>query len=195
MSEELVIQTQDLMLYTVLPDEYLLLEKDFAHPSLWTKRGFSDPTKYFLNNKNPISHRLKLIKDNPDWAKYLLRVAVLNKSQAIIGSVGFHSAPDQTGMIEIGFGVDHGYENRGYGQQILHGMWSWVVNDPLVKLLRYTVSPNNLKSQHIINKLNFNLVGEQIDKEDGLEQIYELTASEYNANFHSNLSPNPNPIY
>ena len=86
-------------------------------------------------------------------------------------------------MIEIGFGVDKAYQNLGYGQEILHGMWSWIVNDPQVKTLRYTVSPDNLVSQHIIKNLGFKLVGEQMDERDGLEQIYELSSENYLANF------------
>jgi ribosomal-protein-alanine N-acetyltransferase len=105
------------------------------------------------------------------------------ESMEIIGSASFHNLPDENGMIEIGFGVDKAYQNLGYGQEILHGMWSWVVNDPQVKTLRYTVSPDNLVSQHIIKKLGFNLVGEQADKRDGLEQIYELSAEKYQSAF------------
>ena len=49
--------------------------------------------------------------------------------------------------------------------------------------LRYTVSPENLVSLHIIKKLNFNLIGEQIDEKDGLELIYELSSENYIVNF------------
>lgn len=86
-------------------------------------------------------------------------------------------------MIEIGFGVDRAYQGKGYGQELLHGMWSWVVNNPEVKTLRYTVSPDNLISQHIIKKLGFNLVGEQIDEEDEVEEIYEMSANRYQSTF------------
>jgi len=64
-------------------------------------------------------------------------------------------------------------------------MWSWIVNDPQVKTLRYTVSPDNLVSLHIIKKLNFNLIGEQIDEKDGLELIYELSAEKYQSTIGS----------
>ena len=116
-------------------------------------------------------------------AKYLLRVAVLKREQIIIASAGFHDGPDLNGMIEIGFGVDQAYQGKGYGQELLHGMWGWVIENPQVKTLRYTVSPDNLISQHIIKKLRFNLVGEQIDEEDGLEEIYELSADKYQETF------------
>ena len=183
MDQDLVIQTNRLLLCTVLPDEYERLALNQADPNLWVDRGFSDPDKYFLNNPNPIKYRLPRIKKNPEYAKYLLRVAVLKDNPIIIASAGFHNAPDSDGMIEIGFGVDKKYQGRGFGQEILHGMWNWVANDSLVKTLRYTVSPENLISQHIIKKLGFKHSGQQIDEEDGPEDIYELSASDYKLRF------------
>jgi len=58
-----------------------------------------------------------------------------------------------------------------------------VVEDPSVKTLRYTVSPNNTISEHIIKKFGFAHNGQQIDVEDGPEDIYELRASEYKLKF------------
>ena len=183
MDQDLVIQTNRLLLCTVLPDEYERLALNQADPNLWVDRGFSDPDKYFLNNPNPIKYRLPRVRQNPEYAKYLLRVAVLKDNPIIIASAGFHDAPDSDGMIEIGFGVDKKYQGRGFGQELLHGMWSWVVNDPQVKTLRYTVSPDNLISQNIIKKLGFKHIGQQIDDEDGPEDIYELSASDYKLKF------------
>lgn len=179
----MVITTKRLQLHTVLPDEYLLLQKDLAHPDLWHNRGFIDPIKYFASNPNPLKFRAPKIAANPEWAKYLLRVAVLRDNPIIIASIGFHDAPNATGMVEIGFGVDKAYQNLGYGQEALHGMWSWIIDDSQVKTLRYTVSPENKVSRHIIKKLGFNLVGEQIDEKDGLEQIYELPSDQYQSTF------------
>ena len=179
MDQDLVIQTKRLLLFTVLPSEYEVLAKDQADPKLWLDRGFSDPDKHFLTNQNPIKYRLPKVRQNPEYAKYLLRVAVLKDNPIIIASAGFHDAPDSDGMIEIGFGVHKKYQGNGYGQEILHGMWSWVVNDPLVKTLRYTVSPDNLISQHIIKKLGFEYKGQQIDEKDGPEDIYALSSNDY----------------
>ncbi len=181
--EDNPIHTKDLSLYIVLSSEYELLEADYAHPKLWLDRGFSDPHKYFLNNRNPIPYRINEVRKNPEAAKYLLRVAVLKQSMVVVGSAGFHNLPDENGMIEIGFGVDPAFQNKGYGKQILHGMWGWVVKEPGVKTLRYTVSPSNLISKQIIQKLEFKLVGEQMDDIDGVEEIYELSANDYKLRF------------
>ena len=183
MDQDLTIETERLNLHTVLPDEYPLLVQNLAHPNLWSNQSFTDPHQYFANNPNQIKYRAPRIAANPELAKYLLRVAVLKSEQIIIASAGFHDGPDINGMIEIGFGVDKAYQGKGYGKELLHGMWGWVVNNPDVKTLRYTVSPDNLISQHIIKKLRFNLVGEQIDEEDGLEEIYEMNSKDYRSAF------------
>ena len=142
---------------------------------------------YFLNNRNPIPYRINQVRTDPEAAKYLLRVAVLKQSMEIIGSAGFHNLPDEKGMIEIGFGIDPAFQNKGYGKQLLHGMWNWVVKDPRVKTLRYTVSPSNTISKSIIQKLKFNLVGKQVDDVDGVEEVYELNINEYKELYYKNL--------
>ena len=179
MDQDLVIQTKRLYLYTVLPNEYEALAIDQDDPKLWLDREFSDPNKHFLNNQNLIKYRLPKVRQNPEYAKYLLRVAVLKDNPIIIASAGFHDAPDSYGMIEIGFGVDRNYQGKGYGQEILHGMWSWVVNDPQVTTLRYTVSPDNVISQHIIKKLHFEYMCQQLDEVDGIEDVYEMKKQKY----------------
>ena len=102
-------------------------------------------------------------------------LAIEKASNEIIGSAGFHDFPNGDGMIEIGFGIVPEKQNQGYGKELLHGMWREITKRPDVKVLRYTVSPTNEPSVHIIKNLGFTLVGEQIDEEDGLELIYEMT--------------------
>jgi RimJ/RimL family protein N-acetyltransferase len=53
------------------------------------------------------------------------------------------------------------------------------VHEPRVKTLRYTVSPENFPSQAIIKKFGFAYCGQQIDEEDGPEDIYEMSADTY----------------
>jgi hypothetical protein len=66
--EDNLINTKDLILYTVKLAEYELLQADYAHPKHWLNRGFSDPYKYFLNNRNPIPiPRFNMA----NWAPYI----------------------------------------------------------------------------------------------------------------------------
>jgi len=110
-------------------------------------------------------------------------MAVLREEGVIVGSAGFHDLPDSQGMIEIGLGIEPAFRGRGLAQELLHGMWSWVVQQPGVLTLRYTVSPTNAPSVAIIRKCGFQHVGQQWDEVDGVEDIYELSARDYRRNF------------
>jgi hypothetical protein len=62
-------------------------------------------------------------------------------------------------------------------------MWGWVVTEPGVKTLRYTVSPTNIASIALINSFGFDFMGEQLDEVDGPESIYEISVDAYRKKF------------
>ena len=146
-------------------------------------QGFSNPYKHLIEGPSPLVHRIPRVKKEPSFAEIGLVLAIANGE--IIGSAGFHDFPDANGMIEIGFGIVPERQRQGYGIELLHGMWKAISERSDVKILRYTVSPENEASMHVIKKLDFELIGEQMDEEDGLELIYELSVEEYLKNFHS----------
>lgn len=182
---DLLIATSRLDLHTVRPGDYEKLDRDRADPALWVDRGFTNPHRHLVENPGPLPYRIPRIRQNPELAKYLLRLAVLRESGEIIGSTGFHAGPDEAGMIEIGMGVEENFRGRGFAQEMLHGMWGWVTANPQVKILRYTVSPTNEPSQAIIKKLGFDYCGQQMDEEDGPEDIFEMSADSYRLKFMS----------
>ena len=69
------------------------------------------------------------------------------------------------------------------GREALLGMWAWVVGQPGVQKLRYTVDPDNVASVALVQQFGFTNVGQQIDEEDGLEDIYELSATDFRKKF------------
>ena len=138
--------------------------------------GFSNPYKHLVEGPNPLRHRIPRVKKDPQFAEIGLVLAIADGQ--IVGSAGFHDYPDENGMIEIGFGIVPQRQNLGFGLELLKGMWKFISSDPKVKILRYTVSPNNEPSMHLICKLGFKKVGEQIDEEDALELTYEESISE-----------------
>jgi [ribosomal protein S5]-alanine N-acetyltransferase len=176
---DLLIRTERLDLHTVRPEDYALLALDRADARLWVDRGFANPHGHLVADPGPLPYRLPRIAADPLAAPYLLRMAVLREQAVIVGSAGFHDRPDEAGMIEIGLGIVPEWRGRGGAQELLHGMWGWVIDQPGVVTLRYTVSADNAPSQAIIRKLGFALVGEQIDEVDGPEDIFEMPASEY----------------
>ena len=143
----------------------------------------NNPFRHLIVGPSPLSFRIPRVKKDNEFAEIGLVLAIEKESNNLIGSAGFHDFPNPDGMIEIGFGIVPEKQRQGYGLELLHGMWHEIVKRKDAKILRYTVSPDNEASMHIINKLGFEQVGEQIDEEDGLELIFEMPILEYLAKY------------
>jgi RimJ/RimL family protein N-acetyltransferase len=176
-----VFTTSRILGYSLSLNDY----RDFeaGNEPIWP--GFKNPYKHLAEQPNPLRHRLPLVKENPSFAQIGLILAVEKFSREIIGSAGFHNFPNERGMIEVGFGIVSEKQNQGFGQELLLAMWDMICMRPDVNILRYTVSPQNEPSLHIIGKLGFELVGQQVDPEDGIELIYEQAVEQFlkNRNF------------
>lgn len=157
----------------------ILEYKDFEKGIEPNWQDFTNPYRHLIEGPNPLRFRIPKVKQNPKFAEIGLVLAIEKNSNKLIGSAGFHDFPNDQGMIEIGFGIVPERQNLGFGQELLNGMWKMICHYPNVKILRYTVSPANLPSLHIIKKYQFKQVGEQIDEEDGLELIFELSVEEF----------------
>lgn len=156
-------------------DDYATFES--GNEPIW--HDFSNPFKHLIEGPSPLAFRIPRVKKAPAFAEIGIILAIERASKLLIGSAGFHDFPNENGMIEIGFGIVPEKQNQGFGTELLHGMWEMICKRSDVKILRYTVSPTNEASLHIIKKLGFLQVGEQIDEEDGLELIFELTKADY----------------
>lgn len=142
-------------------------------------RQFSNPHDVYTGENLPRTNRLADVQSHPDRIRWYYRIIVDRSRNLAVGSVSFHASPDERGMVEIGVGIAPQEQGKGFAQEALRAMWDWVIDEPGVRFLRYTVSPTNLPSMAIIEKFGFPLIGEQIDEEDGLELIYEISVDDY----------------
>lgn len=142
-------------------------------------RNFTNPHQNLIASPGPLAWRVPQVKENPNVNKWFVRFIVLADSREIIGSTSFHGAPDATGMIEIGLGIEEAFQRQGFAKEALTGMWLWACEFPEVKTLRYTVSPDNLASIKVIEYFGFAFMSQQIDEIDGPENIYEESAASF----------------
>ena len=148
-------------------------------------RSCTNPHRVLLDSSGPLAWRVPQVKVDPSVNRWFVRYIVLKQSQEVIGSTSFHGIPDADGMMEIGLGIEEAFRNKGYAREALAGMWKWVCAYPEVKTLRYTVSPDNLASIAVINYFGFEYKGQQIDEEDGPENIYEMSTRDFMARWGS----------
>ena len=178
-----LIQTERLDLHHLAADDLIELFEKRDDAKALAGKTFSNPLRVLIDFQGPLAWRVPQVKENSEVNKWFVRWAVLRSTQEIIGSSSFHGAPDENGMMEIGLGVEAAFQRQGFGREILQGMWGWVVTEPGVKVLRYTVSPTNVASIGLINDFGFDFIGEQMDEIDGPESIYEMSAEDYRKKF------------
>ena len=180
---EALIATPRLELHHLCVDDLLSLFDSPENVSIYAGKPYTNPHRVLMDQSGPLWWRVPQVKSDASVNKWFVRWMVEKETREIVGSTSFHGPPDERGMMEIGLGVHDDFQRRGYATEALTGMWSWVINQPGVELLRYTVDPNNEASVAVIKKFGFERVGQQIDPEDGPEDIYEMSADEFRQRF------------
>lgn len=117
------------------------------------------------------------IRENPDAAPWITRILVSPQTGRPVGMAGFHGPPDERGMVEIGYQVDPGHRRRGHARRAVEILLDVARRRPDVQVVRATISPDNEASLALISQYGFVRRGEQWDEEDGLEIIFEVSAS------------------
>lgn len=125
------------------------------------------------------ARRAKQIRDHPADAPWLLRPILLRAADRAtpspaVGYLNFHAAPDERGMVEIGYTLLPWARGRGYAIEAVRAAFDWATRVHGIRRFRASVAPDNERSRNLIDRLGFRQVGDQWDDEDGLELVFEL---------------------
>ena len=155
------------------------LHEGVGQETVFMGRSYTNPYEILSEEESPVRWRVPQVKKDPATNKWFIRWIVLRSTSEVIGSSSFHAPPDERGMLEIGLGLHERFHRQGYGYETLMGMWTWAAAQPGVRIFRYTVSPENVASVGLVQKCGFHHVGQQIDLDDGPEDIYEMSVEEF----------------
>lgn len=127
----------------------------------------------FLHQENWLWQiRAEQIVRDPGSAEWVARAAVVEGR--VVGHGGFHGPPDADGMVEVAYSVDPAYRRRGHATAMLAALIERCRNDPRVRVVRASISPDNAASLATLARFDFVSAGQQWDEEDGLELLFEL---------------------
>ena len=155
------------------------LHEGVGQETVFMGRSYTNPYEILSEEESPVRWRVPQVQKDPATNKWFFRLIVLRSTSEVIGSSSFHAPPDERGMLEIGLGLHERFHRQGYGYETLMGMWTWAAAQPGVRIFRYTVSPDNVASVGLVQKCGFHHVGQQIDLDDGPEDIYEMSVEEF----------------
>ena len=124
-------------------------------------------------------NRLEQARQNPALLPWMERVIVLRSSQTMVGSSAFHMAaepepvrPLGPGGVEFGYTIFPEFRRQGYATEACAALMAWAQQQGVNRFI-LTISPENQPSLRIAAHFGFVKIGEQMDEEDGLEEIYE----------------------
>lgn len=134
--------------------------------------GFVDPEDFLAGAHDVVGLRLEQLVAKPALEPWLLRAIVLHAGRVAVGFCTFHDAPDERGIVELGYEIVPAYRRRGFARETTRAMAMWAAHHG-ARVLRASVSPDNAASLALVGGEGFVRVGEQVDEEDGLEYVFE----------------------
>jgi [ribosomal protein S5]-alanine N-acetyltransferase len=102
------------------------------------------------------------------------RLLVDSETGTAVGRAGFHGAPNQAGMVGIGYSIDPLCRRQGHARAALRILLEVSAGDPPVNVVRASVKPDNLASRALVDQHGFCVVGEQWNDEHGLQVVLEI---------------------
>jgi ribosomal-protein-alanine N-acetyltransferase len=123
-----------------------------------------------------LEYRTAQLRDDPSIQPWIGRAIVIDDEEGrrVIGSIGFHSPPDDDGRVEIGYRVQPEYRRQGVATEVVRALLGWANREHGVTRFRASTAPDNLASQAVLARFGFRQTGTQMDEIDGLELVFEL---------------------
>jgi RimJ/RimL family protein N-acetyltransferase len=76
----------------------------------------------------------------------------------VIGDCGTHGEPDETGDVELGYGLAAPYRGQGYGSELVAGLSRWLLGRPGVRrVVACDVLEANVASRRALERAGFEL--------------------------------------
>ncbi len=122
--------------------------------------------------------RLRQMREDDQFRTWCPHAIVLGGQ--MIGHAGYHGPPgvnstQNPNAVEFGYRIFPPYRGRGYATEAARMLMDLAEERAGIRHFVLSVGPENDPSLAIVRKLGFVRTGEQMDEEDGLELVFELT--------------------
>ncbi|MBL7825696.1 MAG: GNAT family N-acetyltransferase [Saprospiraceae bacterium] len=161
-----MIQTERLFLIPAdLPKLEAIVDENYAKLSeLLGGVDMADHWMHFPEAMIWMRDYLREYEADIRWWNYLI---IHKQDVRLIGTCGYKGAPSLQGEVEIGYEIAEAYQNQGIATETAQALVSFAFNDPSVVCVTATTLAEKNASNHLLEKLGFEFVGEEIDLEDG----------------------------
>lgn len=124
----------------------------------------------------PADEMAESITPPNEWGGYFF---IDTAKKALVGSGGFHGAPDESGSVEIGYEIATEYWNRGYATAAVKQLIDFAFVHPEVTAVTATTLGETNASNRVLQKLGMTFKDELTDPEHGKLWRYQITRDKY----------------
>lgn len=105
--------------------------------------------------KQAYGEMLALMQNLPGQEEWGSDWKIMLPDNTVIGGIGFKGSPNSLGTVEIGYGIDPPYQNRGFATEATLGMVEWAFAQSGVQTVVAQTEAGNLPSQKVLLKAGF----------------------------------------
>lgn len=100
-----------------------------------------------------LAWHVRHLEADPAQTLWRIRIIVERSSESVVGSVNLKGPPDETGDVEIGWGLVESCRGRGYAFEASSALLRWLFSQPGVRSVSATVPADNLASRRLAARL------------------------------------------
>lgn len=149
------LETPRLTLLTLTVQQMRWQRDDFAR--LEQALGLAPSGQKLEDELRPIvSRAISQMRRRPHHARWHCQwAAVFKEERRIIGSLAFKGPPDREEAVEIGYGFDPSYHNRGLATEAVGEMVRWALSEDGVETVIAETANMNVASMRVLQKVGF----------------------------------------
>lgn len=164
-SDRLIIIALDLEHFKLYIENTAVLEKNLG--AKVTGRELNSEMKEIF--REPYR---KALKDKENYLWYTNWQIISKKENRIIGGITFKGKVNSDNEVEVGYGIDEKYQNKGYMTETLRTIINWSFTHDEIKSVIAETNKDNRASQRVLEK-----VGMKKYKEEEKTYWYKINKS------------------
>jgi RimJ/RimL family protein N-acetyltransferase len=140
---------------------------DVRLPAAWPNRALVE---------RAFTASLDAIRADPErrlWGDRL--ILSRDEDRRVLGSVVFHGAPGDDGIVEIAYGIEDGSQGQGYATEATRASVRWALEQPGVHTVTATTFGWHVASLRVIEKLEMKLFGTRDHELLGEMLVYAIS--------------------
>ncbi len=90
---------------------------------------------------------------------YTMWLIIEKKGRVVVGGTCFHGEPDENGEVEIGYGTESEFKNKGIMSESILGILGWLKTNEEIKSVIAETEKGNIPSVKLLEKCGFTFFG------------------------------------